>query len=89
MRNVIIIILLLVTVASVYWFWLRPPIVTISYYDQELKRDEPKPPPPPVEQPVYAKFKEELKDWLDIGGKAIPVISFGGALWLKRKKKGK
>lgn len=84
MKNLLVVFLLLITGATTYWFWLRPEPVKIMKYEMpEVSRDAPKPPPPPA----YETVKHELADWFEIGGKAVPFLSFVGALWIGRKKK--
>lgn len=44
-------------------------------------------PPVAMIQPSgYAKLKAELRDWADIGGKFIPIISLVLAFIVKRRK---
>jgi hypothetical protein len=94
MRNTLIVFLLLVMISSLWWFWLMPLANAQKAAaggkdktDALLKSmpllDAPLGPPPPGAK--YEQAKKEIKDWLDIGGKAVPIFSFIGALWLRKK----
>lgn len=94
MRNIIVILLLVVAVATTYWFWFKPPVSQkfdmTTAYEYVLPEKGVRPllaPAPTVDK--YAKFKQELKEWLDISGKAIPVVSCIGALWIRKRGKKK
>ncbi len=87
MKNVIIVVLCLIAIASAYWFWIKPAPET--KYSFAVLRKVPMADDPPAGDEVsgYVMVKKEIKDWLDIFGKAVSPVSLLLAFWVKRKKK--
>ena len=82
-KKFIIVALILIAIGSTYWFWLRP-APKIEYVYSVVKKAPVA--GDPSEESGYAMVKKEVRDWLDIVGKAMPPLSLLLAFWVKRRK---
>lgn len=86
MRNLIIWMLVLVGLFSTWYFWIREKPVETRHIFYRLGPEQGEEEIPPSRTAPYAKVKQEIKDWLEIGGKAVPIVSFLLAFWIKKRK---
>jgi len=85
-KTAIIIMLVLIAIGSTYWFWLRPsaePEYSYVVMERRPMTDDPPAGAPPSR---YVMVKQEIKDWIGIIGKLVPMVSLLLAFLIKKRK---